>query len=97
MNKPTKYQIIIRDCGTDTCNFSYKKLENKNPIRLGLSVINILSKDFAGEENANKYLYWLACAILSCFDNINKDNLFIDINGVENAIEKVNIGNENER
>jgi hypothetical protein len=90
VNAPTKYQIIIKDCGTDTFSFTYKKLENKNPIKLGLSVVNIMAKDFAGDENAYKYYYWLACAILKGFE-IDKDKLLEDINNVQSMVEKLDL------
>ena len=91
---PSKFQILIQNCGTDSLNGSYKKLENKNPIVLGTKVVNIMANDFAGKEHSPYFSYYLACAILKGLD-FDKEKLFGDIDSIQDKIKKLTLEDKN--
>ena len=90
VKKPSKFQILIQNCGTDSLNGSHEKFEHKNPILLGLKVVNIMAQDFAGKEYLPYFRYYLACAILKELD-FKKDKLFEDINSIQDRIKKLTL------
>jgi hypothetical protein len=87
---PNKFQILIQNCGTDSLNGSYKKLENKNPIILGKQVVDIMANDFAGKEYSPLFSYYLACGILKGLD-FERDKLFADIDSIQDKIKKLTL------
>ena len=94
VSAPSKFQISVQNCGTDSLNGSYKKLENKNPIILGKQVVDIMANDFAGKEHSPFFSYYLACAILKGLD-FERDKLFADIDSIQDKIKKLTLEDEN--
>jgi len=94
VKKPSKFQILIQNCGTDSLNGSYKKFEHNNPIILGTKVVNIMANDFAGKEHSPYFSYYLACAILKGLD-FDKKKLFEDIENIQDRIKKLTLEDKN--
>lgn len=88
--KPKRFQILIQNCGTDSFNGSYKRIDNTNPILLGKQVANIMGNDFAGKQYSSHFKYYLACILLKELE-FDKNNLFEDINSINEKIKRLDL------
>ncbi|KKK40834.1 hypothetical protein LCGC14_2928350, partial [marine sediment metagenome] len=69
-SKPKHFTIKIGSCGWDVHNGTYDKLKEKNPYRLGFTVVNIMSKEFMknGEAGQLEFRYHLALLLLDSLE-----------------------------
>ena len=81
---PQTFTIKLSSCGLNTCNATFKKMENKSALKLALSVNSIMAEQFIGmgkkDKNiGSKFLYDVAVCILGGLEGVEKKQLQTDI------------------
>lgn len=86
VSRPTEFMVRIADVGTNTCWGSYKKMTDRNAVRLTHKAARHMMRDFVTEQHAPEGMYWLACLILSSL-NCPEQEILKDIKRVNEELD----------
>jgi len=88
--EPKKFILHIAKCGTDSISMRYNKIEQDNPILLGLHGVKLITNSVCSEEVKPFFEYLLACSILHGLE-FDRTKIFEDIDNISDRIKGLSL------